>query len=290
MEYHSDRFDDASLMVFKGEKLLALLPLNMVGDEVYSHQGLSYGGMLLSRKIKFKEVLGAMRAVLNFLASEGISKLHLKVIPKIYHSYPADEIDYLLFLLKANRTRVDLSSAIDLSHPIKIQSNRLEGVKEAKKLGLSIVEGNDFTSFWNKILIPNLALQHQAKPVHSLAEIEQLHSKFPNEIQQYNVYDGENIVAGATLFIANHLVHVQYISANADKQRLGSLDFLFNELIVQRFKDKRYFDFGISNENKGLHLNEGLLYWKESFGARAISHEFYTIDTANYETLDSVFI
>lgn len=290
MDYHSDRFQDASLMIYKSEKLVAVMPLNDSNGELYSHQGLSYGGLLLSKKSKFKEVLSIKRELLVYLSSEGFVKLHLKVMPKIYHLAPADEMDYLLFLLKANRTRVDLSSTIDLQDPIKIQSNRIEGVKKAQKLGLKIVQESTFTSFWNEILIPNLASQHQAKPVHSLIEIEYLHSKFPEQIQQFNVYDDDKIVAGATLFISNHLVHVQYISANSDKQRLGSLDFLFYELITNKFKDKKYFDFGISNENQGENLNEGLLYWKESFGARAISHEFYTIDTNNFKNLDSVFI
>ncbi|MFT6748422.1 MAG: hypothetical protein ACJAQ1_000334, partial [Flavobacterium sp.] len=45
MEYHSDRFEDFSLLVFNNkEKLVAILPANRVDESVFSHQGLTYGG------------------------------------------------------------------------------------------------------------------------------------------------------------------------------------------------------------------------------------------------------
>ena len=52
----------------------------------------------------------------------------------------------------------------------------------------------------------------------------------------------------------------------------------------------KYFDFGISNENNGENINEGLSYWKESFGARTIIHNFYEIETKNYSLLENVLI
>ena len=100
----------------------------------------------------------------------------------------------------------------------------------------------------------------------------------------------EKIVAGATMFLNKHVAHVQYISANEDKQQLGSLDFLFHHLITSTYRDKKYFDFGISNENQGRNINKGLQYWKECFGARSIAQEFYEVKTANHTKLDSVFI
>ena len=79
-------------------------------------------------------------------------------------------------------------------------------------------------------------------------------------------------------------------SFNEKKQELGSLDLVFNVLINDVFKGKRYFDFGISNENQGLYINSGLLSWKMSFGAQPIVHDHYIIDTNNYSLLESVLI
>lgn len=290
MEYHSDRFKDYSLIIYKNGKVIALLPANISDKKLYSHQGLTYGGLLLGKKIKFKEVAEIFGSVLQFLSSEGIEKLQLKLLPKIYHLLPADEMDYLLFLTKAEMIRTDLLSVIDQKNPIKIASNRMEGVKKAKNKNLKIEEGNSFEAFWNDILIPNLTMTHNALPVHSLGEIVQLAQNFPQTILQFNVYLGNDIVGGATIFETENVAHVQYISANENKQQLGTLDFLFEYLITDRFAEKKYFDFGTSNENQGKNVNEGLQYWKECFGARSIVQPFYEVKTSNCKNLESIFI
>ncbi len=290
MEYHSDRFEDHSLMIFKDDKIVGLLPANILNGTLYSHQGLTYGGLLVNKKIKLKQFIEIFKSLLKFLNREGIEKLQLKLLPKIYCSIPSDEMDYLLFITDAEIIRTDVLSVIHNQNPIKIASNRLEGLKKAQKNNLRIEEGNDFESFWNEILIPNLALRHDTLPVHSLGEIAQLGNDFPKNILQFNVFKDSDIVGGATIFETENVAHVQYISANEDKQQLGTLDFLFEFLINNRFKNKKYFDFGTSNENQGKNINEGLLYWKECFGARSISQSFYEVKTSNYKKLESIFI
>ena len=56
---------------------------------------------------------------------------------------------------------------------------------------------------------------------------------------------------------------------------LRANDFIYDFLINNYYKDKKYFDFGISTEKNGLYLNEGLIDFKERFGARAVVHDFY---------------
>ncbi len=289
MGYHQDRFEDYSLMVFRDDKVIALLPANKFGQDIHSHQGLSYGGLLLQHAVNFEDVLESFKSILQFLKEQFIEFLHLKLSPKIYHQLPSDEMDYLLFIVHAQIARRDLSETIELSKPIEIKSsNRKRGLKKALKNGLLVKEVDVFDAFWNDILIPNLQLQHQAKPVHSLDEISFLKTKFPKHIRQFNVYNKTKIVAGVTIFETDTVAHAQYISANQDKQELGSLDIVFDHLINTVFKDKRFFDFGISNEQQGKIINLGLLSWKESFGAKPIIHDFYTIDTSNYKFLDAV--
>ncbi|TJY36406.1 GNAT family N-acetyltransferase [Pontimicrobium aquaticum] len=291
IEYHNDRFHDFSLLVFKDEVLIAIFPANKDKNSVCSHQGLTYGGIILSEGITFNDTLLAYKELLKFLHKKNVKELHLKLLPKIYHTLPSDELQYLLFKTKAQVTRTDVTSVIEAKYKLPIQSsNRKRGLKKALSQNLEVKEVDDFKDFWNKILIPNLKKAHQVVPVHSLSEITQLKSNFQKHIRQFNVYNNDKIVAGATVFDTKHVAHVQYISANADKQKLGSLDFLFDYLINNIFKTKKYFDFGISNINQGQQINEGLLSWKESFGARTIVHEFYRVETKNYVELNSVFV
>jgi hypothetical protein len=290
IEYHKDRFTDYSLLVHKGKELVGLVPANLVENKLYSHPGLTYGGLVLNNKSKLVDVSDYFAAVLSFLNSEGIDSLYIKLLPNIYHLLPSDELQYLLFITEAKLVRTDVSSTIELGNALKIKSNRMEGVKKAKKHNLRITEGAEFDEFWDEILVPNLKERHNAAPVHSLDEIKDLNSSFPNSILQFNVYDGNKLVAGATIFETKNVTHAQYISANADKQTLGSLDFLFEYLIKTRFKDKKYFDFGTSNENSGKNVNKGLQYWKECFGARSIVHQTYEVKTSNYLKIKDVFI
>ena len=54
MEYHSDRFQEYSLLVFNEEKLMAVVPANRVGATVFSHQGVSYGTIVVKEDIRIK--------------------------------------------------------------------------------------------------------------------------------------------------------------------------------------------------------------------------------------------
>lgn len=288
MDYHKDRFDDFSLMVFKANKLVALLPANRVGNEIHSHQGLSYGGLLLNKSCKFQEVLDCFKSVLCFLDSKSIQQLHLKLLPKIYNVLPSDEIDYLLFILNAKTQKKETLSVIGQGHKIKISKNRFEGVRRGEKHKLSIREESEFEGFWNAILSVNLKLKHDAKPVHTLEEIEDLKLKFPKNIRQFNVYNDGKLVAGTTIFESQKVAHCQYISGDEHKNALGSLDFLHHHLLTNVFQDKDYFDFGSSNEANGKQVNKGLQFWKEGFGARTIIQESFSVNPEHWKLLNEI--
>ena len=173
---------------------------------------------------------------------------------------------------------------------IKLSKNRVEGVKRGKKHYLEAKEVNCFAEFWNKILIPNLRKKYNVDPLHSLEEIQSLKNEFNNNIRQFNVYFNTEIVAGITVFETDSVAHCQYISADSNKNKLGSLDFLVDYLLNNIFKGKRYFDFGGSSENQGQNINSGLMYWKEGFGARSISHDFYKVETKNFIELKDMML
>ena len=200
-------------------------------------------------------------------------------------------MEYIAFLLDSKLKRRDALAVVDLDDRIEISRVRKRGIEKGVNLSLKIIEENDFTTFWNELLIPNLKSRYDASPVHSLSEITYLKSKFPNEIKQFNVYLDDKIIGGATVFFTKNVIHPQYISGNKEfNNTYGGLDFLYHFLLNELDTKARYFDFGISNENNGMQLNESLHYWKESFGARTIVQNFYEIETKNYSLLEQVLI
>ncbi|RXG13338.1 hypothetical protein DSM03_10488 [Leeuwenhoekiella aestuarii] len=291
MEYHKARFKDYSLFVFKGERVVAVLPANRVGDTVYSHQGLTYGGLILEAEIRLKKVLEIFEAVLSFLSQNEIKNLEIKVLPQFYQELPGDELDYLLFLTKAKLIKVETAAVIEYRNRIPFNSSRKSAANQAQKAGLQIEQTIDFEPFWKQVLEPNLHERHKAKPTHSLEEITLLAKRFKYNIKQFNVLDElENLLAGATIFETQTVAHVQYISASPQGRKLGALDLLFQYLIEEKYTDKWYFDFGTSNKQAGLKLNNGLQFWKETFGARTRVQRTFSIKTNNAHYLKDVFL
>lgn len=290
MEYHKDRFEDFSLLVFKDDKLISILPANRVEEVLFSHRGLTYGGFVFGAKIKLGEVIATVKTVLEFLDQNKIGTLQLKLIPSIYNSFFSEEIGYALFLVNANLIRRDCLSVIDMSKPFAFSKTRKESIRRGKKNNLVIKEEPEFDLFWNEILIPNLNKKHGAKPVHTAKEILFLQQKFPDKIRHFNVYHEDKIVAGSTVFITDKVLHPQYISGNAQKNELGSLDFLYDYLITDVFRDKNFFDFGPSHEEDGKKINEGILFWKESFGAKTTVQDYYEIKTSGYSLLENIML
>ncbi|NNE33423.1 MAG: GNAT family N-acetyltransferase [Winogradskyella sp.] len=290
MEYHSDKFQDFSLMIYKNEKLVGLLPANIVDDIVYSHQGLTYGGLIHSIELKTTDYIECYKSILKYLNQNGVSILMLKDLPSIYLKNSInDPFLFLSFKLKAELIRTDLHAVVNFNNS-SLSNSRKEGVKRGLKHQLRIEESLDFELFWNSILIPNLQAKHGVNPVHSLKEINLLKSRFKNNIRQFNVYHNDKIVAGTTIFETENVAHCQYISGNKDKNELGSLDFLHAHLIQNIFKEKKYFDFGTSNLNNGQNINQGLQFWKEGFGARSIPQGFYNLKTVNHSLLETILI
>jgi len=277
MEYHKDRFEDFSLLVFDENKLVAVVPANRVGAELHSHQGLTYGGLVVGKTIKLQEFIAIFDSICSFLKSN-FRKVYFKVLPTIYNQDFADELLYVMFLKEAKLYRRDTLSVIDYQQDITISAKRKYEIRKGEKHNLQIKQTNDFAEFWNEILIPNLQQKHNSNPVHSLEEITYLQTRFPENIKQYNVYFEGKIIGGTTVFETDNVAHIQYISSNELRSKTGSIDYLFDFLIDKYAVEKRFFDFGISNENNGKTLNEGLLYWKESFGAKTLVQDFYELD------------
>lgn len=274
MDYHSDRFIDHSFLIYRKGKLVSVFPGNIVNQTYYTHQGLSYGGLIFITKLSQVDVLQIFESLNIALKMLNIRDVIYKPIPYIYHTNPAQEDLYALFLNKAKVLACNISSTIDLTNRINFTESRKSGVRKATNNNLQIEESEKLDKFW-AILNGNLKDKYGQQPVHSLEEITHLKKCFPDNIKLYCAKENDKIIAGAILFISKRAVHVQYISANLEGKGKGALDLLFNHLIHNVYNKYSYFDFGHSNESQGNYLNESLIFQKEGFGARGIANYIY---------------
>jgi len=275
MEYHSDRFTDASLVVSDNDRAIALLPANIEGETVHSHQGLTFGG-LVSETCGTAAVLRILDQCAEHWRKSGASRLVYKPLPWIYQRRPAQEDLYWLFRRDARLVRRDVSTAIDLRAPGRRSGRRDRGVRKAVKAGVRCARSDRWADYWD-LLARVLAARHGAKPVHSVDEITRLAANFPENITLHTAeFEGE-IFAGVVIFAGPQVAHAQYIAVGETGRELGALDQLFDHLIGTH-PGARYFDFGISNTDQGKTLNEGLIGQKEEFGGSAVVHDFYEIN------------
>lgn len=278
IEYHADRFKDYSLMFYLKDVLVALMPGHMEDRIFYSHKGLTYGGLIMGDKATAANVLSIFEYLTTTFRHQGIRKIVYKAVPHIYHIRPAEEDLYALFRYKATLTSCNISSTLLLADRTKFSDLRKRGVKKALKNDLVVKKATDYSCFW-KILSRNLKDKYETEPVHSLAEINSLKSKFPRNIDLFTVGNADSgIIGGCLVFETERVAHVQYVAATEEGRKLGAIDLVIDHIINTAFAHKTYFDYGTSTENGGWHLNENLIRQKEGFGARGTVYNIYTID------------
>jgi hypothetical protein len=276
MEYHADRFTDHSLLFFNGDELLAVLPATQQGDILNSHAGLTYGGFVLHKRAGAGFVLACVDALVAYLKEQGIQTLVYKAIPAIYHQLPAQEDLYALFRKGAVLYRRDISSVLDLSNKPAYTKGTKYNLSKARKNALQVAESTDFRTFMT-IEEELLRTKYGTKPTHSHEEISMLAGRFPDNIKLYLVFKEDACLGGTITYQTSTVVHTQYIGITDEGKEIGALDTVTDYLIQHYSSTHRYFSFGISTTHEGRELNEGLIRNKESFGARAVVHDFYQL-------------
>lgn len=275
MDYHSQRFADSSLLIYKGGKLKALLPANIDGNTLYSHQGLTYGGLVISEEIAATEVTEIFRDINLFLKDIGINRVIYKALPHIYSMVPSEEPLYALHnICGARIIERDISSAINLNEKPTWSRDRKYSAHRAFREGIVVERSDDTEAFWN-VLETNLMDTYGVRPVHTLEEINLLRNRFPNNIILYTASHEGEVVAGTILYVCGRVIHAQYISANKEGKRLRAIDAIYSRILNEEKWNADYFDFGRSTEDFGRKINEGLIHQKEGFGGRGVCYDTY---------------
>ena len=275
MEYHKDRFADNSLLFYDDEKLIALFPASIKEGVLSSHGGLTYGGFITNNDMKQHHMNDCFTALKEYAASNGIKEIIYKHIPHVYQKQYAEEDLFSLFYNGAQILKVEASTAINLHQPLKMPKGRKAQVGRARREGVEIKETDDFETF---IELENQVLQrHETSAVHTPAELHLLQSRFPQNIKLMGAFYQGKMIAGTVLFIYDNAVHTQYMATNETAREIGALDLAI-ATVIETYKDsKDWLDFGISTEDGGHYLNEGLIAQKEGFGGRTNVYQTWKI-------------
>lgn len=271
MEYHSDRFVDFSAIAHVNGKRVLLCPATMdeTSGQAFSHNGLTFGGFVVAREARSDVVIQAINATLDAMKAWGAGRLAVRLVPPYLSTAPSGEVEYALGERGFAVTRRDLSSLVPLDTPAAMSKNKSRDVARAQKLGVEIADSLPADLY--PLLEQVLSDRHGTRPVHSLDELTLLQSRFPDRIVARSARLGGAVVAGMILYRYGDMSHTQYLASGEEGRKSNALDLAIADTIErERARGATMLSLGTSMD--GAAINQGLLWQKESFGARSAVH------------------
>lgn len=291
LNYHPDgRFQDCSLMVFKGDALVAVIPgcrEEADGKTVFfSHAGTTYGGLVICKDIYSASYLdGFVAEFLQYVKQDSLEGAFLKQTPLLFQNKDTELLDYMLYkhgfqvfdelnyYLVLDKYKEDILS--------NFSSSKRRDYRYSLKNELvfkELVTPDDIRAFHEVLTLNYKKLG--IRLVHTPEELIEFKEKRLSEIVSfYGVYKDNQMLAASMIFqFPNRVFHTQYLCSNEEYLKLFPMDFLIYNLIdVAVKRDNRLFTFGICTEDRGRYLNLGLSKFKEGFGTEFSTNKSYEI-------------
>ncbi len=281
LDYHADRFEDCSWLLWQGRRLRAVFVAGRARGSaepavLVAHPGLAYGGLVHPGLLAYQDVAAIMETLRAAWRAQGWQQLRIRPVPRAFCRLPSEGLSFWLFQQGAQLVGRELNSVIDLSQDFRIGTWRRGNLRKARRHGLRVEASADYAAFW-PLLEANLRAAHDRQPVHTLAEIEGLHHQNPGHLSLFAAYQGAELVAGVVLYqdAQQGVAHTQYIAGSLQGKQLGAVDAVLAAIIDYCRPRFRRLSFGISTV--AGQVNPGLLTQKEGFGAAAEMQETYVL-------------
>ena len=279
LNYHpKDRFQDHSILIEKKQNLFSVLPAaELIVDSkriLVSHPGSTVGSFVVPENLSIADAMSMSEALVTYVKENNFSGIRITLPPTLYQRRLSNYMDFSFFKQGFTYSKRDVTSILFLEDSLdknlaKFKSSHLRAVRNAQEKGVNVRQSNDFESFYH-ILEQNLKIRHGVSPTHTLAELKNIHSLFPDRINLFAAFVKNVMVAGVVNFVVNdHVVLAFYISHDEAYQEFRAVNLLFYSIfdwaIQQGF---RIYDFGTFTVNE--EPNMGLGRFKENFGASGI--------------------
>jgi len=285
--YHpADRFIDHSLISEKKGRIKALFPAVDVSNNgqrsLVSHQGSSYGGLIVEQDLSFRESYELVELVLAHARQAGFDRIQMTLPPAIYQRRVSNYLDFSLIKHGFSYKKRDVSSMLTIEDDPEqnlqlFRASHRTAVRKALKQGVTVRRSDDWSAFY-ALLKQNLKIRHNVQPTHTLAELLTLKQLYPERIHLVGAFWEGQMIAGVVNFAVNRdVVLAFYISHQEAYQHLRAVNLLFYEIIKWCHKNQfRYLDFGIFTVD--MEPNFGLGRFKENFGASGVFRDTFELN------------
>tara|TARA_Y100001970_G_C14252627_1_gene872962 strand:- start:3862 stop:4812 length:951 start_codon:yes stop_codon:yes gene_type:complete len=275
IDYHNNPlFQDCSLLFYKNNKLIAVLPAAIKNNQFISHPGASFGSFVYCSNLSYSDSANIVEAFQAFISARDYQKIIITIPPECYNKSISNYIEFCLYQLSFKYLRLELSNVVHLNKNIEnimlnFRPTVRTAIRKAKKEKIVIRESNQYDVFY-QILEKNLKLRHNVKPTHTLEEIKKIKELFPEQIHLFTAEYNERVIAGVINFICNQqTILAFYISHDTHFQNLRPLNLLFLKIFEWAVNSQyKYYDFGLFTDHQKPNIS--LARFKESFGAEGI--------------------
>lgn len=289
LNYHKDRFKDHSLLFYKNNELVAVMPCNEMdnGSSLISHSGATFGGLIFADKYatitSYKWILDELE---QYIKDKQFKHLELKMPSWLYmrSDKHIEVLDYLLGLrgfscgeevgFYLNCLTLDNNYE---QHYAKLKKRKLKRAIKENLTFRKLVTNFEIEKFYS-ILEENYT-KFKTTPVHSYEELILLkESCIPNILSFYGVFSGAEMIAGSMVFDFNNkkVFHTQYLASRFEYLELCPNEFLYTKLIATaRNEGFRFLSFGTSTLQHGTVFNEDLALFKEGFNTETYINRTY---------------
>ena len=283
LSYHpSGRFTDGSLLVYRGDNLIAVMPAAVMKQSdgvriLHSHPGATVGGVVTAKDIGIHGMTDIVRAIGQHAGENGFQRIGMTIPPAVYSGVAHDDLEFVLRHAGATYGMQELCGLLDLSGGYQPGAALRRALRKAEKNGVVAHETHRYPEFF-RILRQNLAFRHNVKPTHTLKELQDLRHRFPDDIRLFGAFCDNRLTAGVVVFVCNQSTALGfYMSHDPQYSHLRVMDAVMDGAIqwVQA-AGCRVFDFGIFT--KQMTPNWGLGRFKEKFGAHGVLRNTLWLD------------
>jgi hypothetical protein len=284
LSYHPEgKFIDDSVAVIDSDSgfLRSLFPAASTlesRDILISHPGTTFAGIIFDTKQVFLEELTLhLELLLAYYKAKGFKSIEIRIPPAIYYNHPREDLFFLLWQKGFKLSGFHLVSGIYLKD-IRNENDLLAAymprrrnqirklLKEENFIFRKVDRIDDY--MWRSVT-ENLRERYKSKPTHTFEEISCLHSRFPEQIVPYVIFekDTKEYAAFAVVYKFKKVIHTQYLDLNYKLSKKKPNLFLIHNLRLEALKENfNYFSLAQVTESWGSVLNKGLFEYKKQFG------------------------
>ena len=285
LNYHKDKFknDEHHLVFYKGQEILALLPMAIINCDgrkiAKSPFGASLGGVILKKTLSYNECSAIVNSFFRFIQENLIARVELTFLPNILAN---SFCDTFIFTLLENGFKIansDIMSILNLNNETFDENFSTSVKRSIKKSLLNNIQVRfnvDIEDFWQ--VMTETFRKHNSNPTHSFKEWSYLCENFPDKIWCDVAYYENKPISGIGHISYRDEVDSSFYIANDPKyQEMQGLTLLIKEVLFKsRQNGFKFFDFGTSTAN--MKARENIFRFKESFGSKGVFRNTFIWD------------